>query len=188
MKAVSNQEKVREYFRQMKTGTAAQAARALGIPGATARHCVKDLCEVGWLKHCDAYGIYEFRQLQLHEYGRAAKLQETIWRAIRISKTFTAWDIAMYSGASLDYVKDYVKFLKGRGLIQISGKHRQRPVYRIKDESAATPLMRTAAAGKELKHQDIIDLGWDLMRTLRDNDIAKARDLTIKMEGKLNAT
>ena len=184
MRQESNQQKVLEYFRRMKTGTAAQAARALAIPGNAARHCVEDLCKAGRLKRCEGDGIYEFHQPKPHESGRAVKTQETIWRAIRICKTFTAWDIAMYSGASLDYVKDYLKFTRNAGLIHIMGKRGQRSVYRITEGTASeTPVMRSSASVKEVRRQDLIDLGWKLMLALRDNDMATAKDINRKLEG-----
>jgi len=185
---MSNRQKVREYFEEMKIGTAAQAAKALGIPAQTASAHVRDLREQGWLvKRPGCFGMYDYHQLQDHEYGHAVKMQEKMWRAMRHGKTFTVWDIALYAGASIEYVRDYVKFLLGKGLIRVAGKKGQRPVYAIKEEAAATtPVMRSASSKKEMARQKIIDLGWELMRALRDGDIEKTGEINKRIETEMD--
>jgi hypothetical protein len=185
---MSNREKVREYFQEMKVGTAAGAAKALGIPVQTAYAHVRDLLEQGWLtKRPGCFGMYDYHQLQEHEYGHAVKLQEKMWRAMRMSKGFTVWDIALYSGASIEYVRNYVKFLLGRGLLRKAGKVGQRPIYATKPESpAVTPVMRSASSKKETARQRIIDLGWALMRALRDDDRGTAGTTLDLIEAEFN--
>ena len=185
---MSNREKVREHFQEMKVGTAALAAKALGIPTQTASAHVRDLFEQGWLtKRPGCFGIYDYHQLEAHEYGHAVKLQQMMWRAMRHSKRFTVWDIALFAGASIEYVRDYVKFIMGKGLIRQVGKQGQRPVYVINEEtSAVTPVMRSASSKKETARQQIIDLGWELMRALRDGDMGKAGTVLDALEGEIN--
>jgi len=181
---MSNRENIRRYFQEMKVGTAAQAAKALSIPRDTVSDHVRDLHKQGWLiKRPGVFGIYDYHQLQEHEYGHAVERQVKMWRAMRHGKTFTVWDIAMFAGASIEYVRDYVKFILGKGLIRQTGKKGQRPVYSIKEGSpATTPVMRSTSAKTETNRRQIIDLGWDLMRALRDGDMKKAREIneTIK--------
>ena len=173
---MSNREKVREYFQEMKIGTAATAAKALGIPQKTASAHVRDLFEQGWLtKRPGCFGMYDYHQLKEHEHGKAVKLQEKMWRAMRQSKRFTVWDIALYSGASIEYVRDFVKHLIGKNLIRRAGKTGQRPIYITQDDvREATPVMRTGASVKETARQELIALGWALMQALRDGDMKKA--------------
>jgi hypothetical protein len=64
------------------------------------------------------------------------------------------------------------------------GKRGQRSVYRITEGTASeTPVMRSSASVKEVRRQDLIDLGWKLMLALRDNDMATAKDINRKLEG-----
>lgn len=176
---MSNREKIRKYFEKMKTGTAAGSAKALGIPSQTAYANVRDLYEQGWLKKIPGcLGMYEYNQLKDHEHGRSVDLQVKIWRSMRLSKSFTAWDIAMYSGASLAYVKEYISFLMGKGFVSRTGKRGQKAIYAVKTEpDIDTPVMRSAASTREVQHQDIIDLGWKLMLALRDGETADAKKL-----------
>jgi predicted HTH transcriptional regulator len=181
---MSNRQKVREYFEKMKVGTSAQAAKSLGIPAQTAYANLRDLYEQGWLKKVlGCPGMYEYHQLKDFEYGRSVKMQEMLWRAMRNSKTFTAWSIAMLSGASMPYTKEYIAFAMKKGLVSKTGKKGHQAIYGVKSEPGIdTPVMRSAASTKELHRQVIIDLGWDLMRALRDGDMEKAREIN-KMLG-----
>jgi hypothetical protein len=172
----------------MQIGTAALAAKALGIPLRSASVHVRDLHKQGWLtKRPGCFGMYEYHQLQDHEYGHAVKLQEMIWRAMRHSKTFTVWDLAMFSGASIEYIRDYMNFILGKGMIRISGKKGQRPVYTIKEDAPAlTPVMRSGKSKKETTRQRLIDLGWELMRALWVGDMKKAGSALDALEAELN--
>jgi hypothetical protein len=185
---MSNRQKVREYFEKMKVGTSAQAAKALGIPAQTAYANLRDLYEQGWLKKVQGCpGMYEYHQLKDFEHGRSVKLQEKIWRAMRHSRTFTAWTIAMLAGASLVYTKEYIAFAMKQGLVSKTGKKGQQAVYGVNnDPGIDTPVMRSALSKKETARQFIIDVGWELMRALRDGNMTVVRTLLYRLEVRLD--
>jgi len=164
---------VREYFRQMNHSTPKACAKALGMPGKMIRRCVEELRQQGWLVHCDrVQGLYKFYQLEDDEHGRSGALQKKIWRAVRISRSFTVWDIAQLSGATIDYVKKYVAFLMRHGHVEKIGRDGSRAIYRrARDLPAAMPRMRSKRIKQELIRQDLLDLGWALMRAIRDDDM-----------------
>jgi len=69
---------------------------------------------------------------------RPLSKQARIWRAIIIKEYFIRRDIVKLSGASDDYVKRYLTFLKGRGFIEhISGQGYKDGLYRLTDPKTA---------------------------------------------------
>lgn len=170
---------VREYFREMRQSTPAACAHALGIPADTVRRCVETLHNKGWLKRVgETRGLYAFSQLAPHKHGRPFTLQKKLWRAVRMSRSFTAWEIAQLSEATLDYAKKYISFLRRSGLVEKVGRSGQKAVYRATGDAPGTvPVMRAGKPKKELARQDLLDLGWAMMRAIRDSDMDQARDL-----------
>jgi len=178
---------VREYFQQMSHSTPEACAKALGMSGNLARRCVEDLRQKGWLIHCDrVQGLYKFRQLKDDEHGQSAGLQKKIWRAVRISRSFTVWDIAQLSGATIDYVKKYVAFLMRHGHVEKIGRDGSRAIYRrVRDLPAAMPRMRSKSIKQELTRQGLLDLGWALMRAIRDDNMDQVRTAHAEIGKKL---
>jgi len=176
---MSNTERVRTFFEQMGTSTAAAAARALGLRGTQASCAVRELLERGWLTRVEGcHGIYEFHRLKEHEHGRAVQIQEKIWRAIRIAKSFTSWDIALYAGANLDYVREYMRFIQGQGLIKADGKRGPKTLYRCAAEPPTdTPVMRSVSNRRAVWHENLENLGWQMMRSLMGGDYRTAGEL-----------
>lgn len=184
---MSNTEKVRIFFEKMRTSTAAAAARALGLRGTQASCAVRELLERGWLKRVDGcQGIYEFHQLKEHEFGRAVKIQEKIWRAVRIAKNFTAWEIALYSGANLDHVREYLRFLQRKGLIKPEGRQGMKAIYRCQENpQTETPVMRSLSNRKAVRLEDLQEIGWSLMRALQGGELDQARELCERLRTEL---
>lgn len=148
--------------------------------------CVRELVKRGWLKSAGQRGLYRFCQLQDHEHGQSAQLQEKIWRAIRISGSYTIFEIAQLSGATIDYVKKYTSFLIRNGLVRKTGKKGQRAIYRpILDLPSVMPRMRSKRNKKEVERQDLIDLGWQMMRMIRDGDMLEAFRMCGEMHNRL---
>jgi len=179
--AKTNQtDEIREYFRGMHRSTAAQAARALGIDADVCRARCSDMSKRGWLIHLPGTkGLYEFKEIAASESGRDAVLRTKLWRAIRIAKSFTIWDAAMYSGATLDYAKKYTASLLRQGLVAKTGKDGQKAIYRcLAEERTATPrLIRKRPVPGAADHQVLVDLGWALMRAIRDGNREATIDL-----------
>lgn len=83
--------------------------------------------------------------------ARRGDAQEKLWRAMRIRRTFHAFDVAQLSGASLDYTKKYIQFLMKLGLIKRIGLDKHQARYRVKDKPplCAPHWKRDATAVKE---------------------------------------
>jgi len=186
---MSKAAQIREYFRQMGQSTSAQCAKALALPVAAVRGRVHDLRKKGWLVRCgEAEGIYAFHQLKDDEHGQVSELQKKMWRAVRISKSFRIWDIAQLSGATEDYVKKYVSFLMKKGCVQRVGRDGQKAVYRrAKELPASWPRMQSKSSKEELARQDLLDVGWMMMRAIRDGDTDQALFIHDKIGEKLQA-
>jgi len=179
---------VREHFRAMKESTAPQAARALGIDQTLVRRAIATLKKQGWLTCTRIVGIYRFREVPEHERGQTHRLQEKMWRAMRMSRTWTTWDVAQLAGATLDYVKKYAAQLAAEGLIVQAGTTGHRKIWRVADGAPQeTPPFRSRAAVKEQAMQSAIDAGWALMRALLAGDRSQAledlAELNIRIRG-----
>jgi hypothetical protein len=180
---------VRDYFKHMGESSPGACAKALGAPWRDVYSRIRDLVKNGWLiKDETGYGIYRFHQLKDSEHGQCAKLQEKMWRAARLAKSFTVWDIALYSHATLDYTKKYVTFLKRQGHVTQVGKKGQRVIYQCTATAKTeTPICRK---GKkvltEVKRQDLLDLGLDMVRAIKDGDHVKAAGLHAEIGKGLN--
>lgn len=176
-------ESVREYFREMGTSTAAAAAKALGLTQRVAYARVRDLYDKGWLQKVPGcLGMYEYHQLEEHEYGRSAALREKLWRSIKIAKSFTAWDIAMYAGTTLDYAKKYIYSLVKRGYVEKYGRKGQKAVYRITAAAPrSTPKLRKSAGQRALQAKDLENMGWELLRALKKSDMDEAKKIYAAM-------
>jgi hypothetical protein len=56
-------------------------------------------------------------------------LREKMYRAIRMNRSFTVFDIAQLSGATTDYAKKYIASLVGQGLLKKIGIKNRRAIY-----------------------------------------------------------
>lgn len=180
-------EMIREYFRAAGTSTPARCSAALGIDGDTVRARVRDLMLAGWLvqvKGCQ--GFYRFQESPAA--GRAHAMQDTLWRAMRVAKRFTAWDAAMFSGSSLDYAKEYITFLQRSGMIKVVGKTGQKPVYQIKDEPPIKTPHLIKHSPKEEARLLGIDIGWALIRALLAGDNGEAHHCCCQLMDALKGT
>ena len=177
MKNMTDQ--IREWFRRMETGSSAQCAAALGIKNANCYRRIRELVLRGWLTQ-PAYGVFRFQEIPEHLHGKAVELQAKMWRAIRIAKKATAWDIAQFSGASLYYSQAYIRYLKSEKLIEETGSRQgMRPMYRcLSEPKHETPVMRAhkSRTAAELRRLELMNTGWAFMRALRDGNGTAARD------------
>lgn len=111
------------------------------------------------------------------EQGQTTRgeLQRKMWRAIRMSRSFTTFDVAMYSGATLDYTKKYISFLLGKGLLKKMGTEGKRALYGPAAALPSTaPARRRKPTLKELQRRRIADWGNAMIRAIRAGDMEKA--------------
>src|SRR5690606_38925993 len=95
----------------------------------------------------------------------------------RIAKSFTAWDLAMYAGVSLDYARGYATWLVSKGLLEKAGtaKSGQRQLFRcIENPPRETPRWRTKTTEKDAGWMDALDGAWALARALLERDLPAA--------------
>lgn len=166
-------EQVREYFREYGPSSAPRCAKATGIHADSVWRLIGDLVKTGWLVRLTR-GVYEYHQLSENRLG-AADMQKKMWRAIRMSHAWTQFDIAMLSGATAGYTKMYVRFLEENGYIYKVGKKGRRTLYRTTSHAPyGAPVMRRRGNKKEAEFQELKDLGWAMMRAIRDGDLVEA--------------
>lgn len=180
MKKQTKTEQIREYYRQMSRATSAQVADALGFTRGSTYKCVRELLDRGWLVKTDMRGLYEFHEIPEHEHGKIIDLQKKMWRAMRLSRAFTAWDIAWYSTATLDYAQKYVTFVSKTGHITRAGKDGHKIIWNVSRVNipGKAPLMRLGKvkSEREVRRQEMMEAGWAMMRAIRDGDTATVKD------------
>lgn len=173
---------VTEYFQRMGFSSLEQCRRALGITDKRGINgVVANLRSSGVLREAPGMGINGviFEYVREPDPRRPHDLMEKAWRAMRLSKVFSAWDIAMYSGASLDYCHRYIRHLARKGILVKFGRNdKQRFTYRIADghDSTTAPAFNSSATRRERNIQEAIESGWHLMRALRAGDTAAAKE------------
>lgn len=162
---------VREYFRGAKSATAAQVARDLGKPRTAVYAAMRDLLKAGYLQKDELMmGLYHVRAIPAEPAGRA-DLQVKIWRAIRINRKFTNWDLALYSGATLDYVQKYLAHLQQLRLVSKVGRRGQRVIYQVRlDAPQETPRMKRPRVIRQAPCGALLDIAWEIVRALKAGD------------------
>ncbi len=182
---------VLDYFRGMGCSSVEQCRRALGITDKqTLDTQMALLVRKGALRESAGMGItgvvYEF--VRDPDPLRPQELLEKAWRAMRLSKVFSIWDIAMYSGASLDYCKRYIRELNKQGVLDVLGRdEKKRFRYRIKpgmDQNRA-PYVRMGMNRTERAIQEAMSAGWKMMRELKAGDVIAARNSLMAVEALL---
>lgn len=176
---VSLSDSIGEYFRKMGPSTASACADALGENPTTVHARIFKLVQKGGLKRAIRLGhsiIYEYVDGS-EAYGRPAEIQVKLWRAIRLSKRFTLWEVALLSGASLAYAKGYVAHLADKGLVTRAGRDGRKVIFCCAPHAPVdTPRMIKGHSKREVHLQEIITLGWEVMRSLRDGETEEAKE------------
>ncbi len=184
-------ELILEHFRETRESTLQECRKALGFGAydGSLNSAISRLTEAGAIECIKSRGnkfaIYRYLKEPDKHIGKAAELQEKAWRAMRIAKTFTAWDVALLSGASLDYVHGYIRSLKRGGLLKKVGQDpKQREILKIEGKPPKeAPRAWEATSRKEAPIQEAIALGWEMMRALRQGNKDKAMDACVKILG-----
>lgn len=169
---MNKMEQIREYFREYGPSSAPECAKAIGIQVDYVHKKISDLRKKGWLVRLKR-GLFEYRQLSSEQTGKNAVLQKKMWHAMRMCPTWTQFDIAQLSGATLNFVGIYVTWLLRAGHIQRAGKAGRKVVYRCKSTLVKTTprIVRLRVDKAEMKIQELKNLGWVMMRSLRDGDL-----------------
>lgn len=172
--AITTAQAVRDYFTSAGSATAARAAADMGRPRTAVYAAMRDLLDTGWLRRDELIpGLYHRRPQVPETAGRDASLQVKIWRAVRITKSFTNWDLALYTGATIDYVKRYLAFLQTKGFVKKAGKLGPRTIYQMTATAPqATPKMLDR---KDRPAQDAtLAVAVELLRHIREGDRSAA--------------
>lgn len=185
-----NAEHIKEFYRGMGTAPVQCCAAALGISPESARQKILHLQRKGWLERVE--GLPDFFRFVDARNGDVSPdgLQEKLWRAARIAKNFTAWDLAMYAGVSLEYARGYAAWLVSKGLLEKAGsaKGNQRQAFRcIENPPMQTPRWRVKTAEKDFGWMEALDGAWALARAILERDLPAARAALVKIEQLLAA-
>ncbi len=173
---IVNAEHVKEFYRGMGTAPVQCCAAALGIAPESARRKILHLQRKGWLERVE--GLPDFYRFIEARNGEApgGELQDKLWRAARIAKNFTAWDLAMYAGVSLEYARGYANWLVSKRLLEKleAPKGNERQAFRcIENPPRETPRWRTKIAEKDAGWMEALDGAWSLARAIIARDIAE---------------
>ena len=110
------------------------------------RNSIRALRRTGEVKSIRR-GLYQFCQIQ-----KPLSLMEKMWRAMRIKEFFTCYDICKLTGASTNYVKQYVRYLKRKGFVSSAEDAGiQEGIYRLNDPEGA-PLKHPAIPWKKRRN------------------------------------
>lgn len=172
MKEQTTAQLVKEYFKSAGSSSANVAARDLKRPRTAVYAAIRDLLKVGYLTKDEfMLGLYHYAG----QARKAPELQQKLWRAARINKTFTNFDLARYSGATLDYTKRYVSFLQKQGHVSHVGRKGQKFIFKVSpDAPFETPYMADSKP-QDGKH-DLAILALDLLHAIRGADMETARE------------
>ncbi len=115
---MSRLSQVREYFKEHKEAFISIMRKELGLTHTQADIDIRELIKSGYIKSLEEPGLYAW----VGEPKRNRKVQEKIWKAMRIAKNFSIRSLEVTTGASYDYIKRYVRHLKNNGYIRTIGK------------------------------------------------------------------
>ena len=137
-KPQTSAEMVRAYAAASGTIRKKEAETALGLTVDQVKCAVETLCRQGYLRRIK-HGLYQACDLVERPVGG---VEHRIWRAMKVSATFSAADIAKLSRAKLPYVYRRFREWRADGFIKPAGV---RGTYPIGQEK----LWRLTVQGKE---------------------------------------
>jgi hypothetical protein len=108
---------LRAYASTTGTFTRRAAREALGMPAAAVDTAVDTLMRGKRLKRV-AKGTYEWIP---EKKAREAPLEERIWHAMRINPTWSAADIALQAGTTVNYVYNRLRVYRAEGYVKQHG-------------------------------------------------------------------
>ena len=111
-------ENVRQYAAGNRVISRHQASLDLGYTKHKVSVAITNLVEQGWLKKIKL-GQYEFQDRRLIH---PTPVEDKVWRAMRINKTFSAQDIARQVGTSDSYVMKRIREYRDAGWVKRRGK------------------------------------------------------------------
>jgi predicted transcriptional regulator len=122
---------IKQALMEMGGASIRQIAARLDIPGADyagrrkVRDALRNLVEFGLVKRAERPGENEALYYLTGKAGMRGETQEKVWRAILVKRLgFTGKDLAILSGASRDYIRRYLRYLKTQGFIQETGRQK----------------------------------------------------------------
>ena len=186
-KTYSTQDAVREIFKNLKTSVSKLKIREiLGLTDQSGRDRV-DKAIGGLVRSGEARrikrGIYEYTVPPKND----PKLQQKIWRAIRMSQRFTVDEIVLLSSASVSYVSKYIRWLVDNGhLVDLSIRRNKRIYQKTPDAPRQTPIwtkMRVPLKSKQwLQFEQSL---WELVRLVLKADASLKQKIKLAIN-KLN--
>jgi len=171
---MTNTDRVKQYVKEMGQATAPICAAALGLKTRQAYRCMEELYQRGWLQK-KGRGVFVFNGC-VQDSRRTSELQQKIWRAMGLSRSFTSFEIATLSGATLNHVRHYLAPLISAGLAEKVGKKGRYGLYRLAaDAPRRAPQIMRERSQKRSNEHELIDLAWAMIRALQAGRRAEAR-------------
>lgn len=169
---MSTQGAVKEILKNTGVASIRQIRAILGLTDDSGRdrvyRAIYSLQRTGWAKRVRD-GVYEYTVPK----NKTPRVQEKIWRAIRVSRQFTVSDLILLTDADRSYISSYVRFLKNKGFVRFTGRKKEmQPVYSTTDKATPqTPLYtKTKSAGKSESWQELEEKTWNLVRLVLKTD------------------
>jgi DNA-binding MarR family transcriptional regulator len=129
---------VREYAAAAGTFRKIEAQAALGLTVDQVKRAVETLYRQGYLRRI-RHGLYQANSVV---ESPVADLNDKIWRAMKVSSTFSAGDIAKLAASTKSYVYKRFRVFRADGLIKQSG-------MQWSGNNAMEKLWRLTPKGKE---------------------------------------
>jgi len=170
-------ELVLEYFTRLRSARQAACAAELGLARKAVYKSVESLVKKGLLiREPGVPGLYRCAQASPGKVLKVAEKQVKIWRAMKLKRTFTRWDLAFYSGASLDYVKRYLMFLQNAGYVSKLGHEGDRILYAIEGSAPKDAPQMTSGTFLDTRTDRLLEDALELVGAIRAGERARARE------------
>ena len=118
---ISTTEALRNFAAVKGTFKRKEAVAALGITGDQADRAIGNLLKAD---HLVRIAMGEYRFCAVHDDNHTNTLDERLWRAMKVSRTFTAADLARLAESTTDHVYKFVRRYVADGYIKHQGRKR----------------------------------------------------------------
>ena len=96
-----------------------QAMDSLGLTVTQADAAIRTLKEQGFLKRV-GHGTYEYRHKPMD--GNESPVEDKVWRAMRLSPTFSASELSRIAGTTTNYIHKLLRKYRSEGILVAAGQ------------------------------------------------------------------
>ena len=113
---------------------------------------IRDFCRAGEMERMEQRGTYRY----IGKKDSGPKKATVMWRMLRMQRVSSADDLAAVAGASLDYAKEWLRSLVGKGIVRkrpdgmfVMVEHKPEQLEPPKDDAKAEKLRELRRKQKE---------------------------------------